>query len=543
MYLKIMSQPIEPFMMISLIAMVVSLLLFIPLRRRFSLAVRVSLIGGSLLSLIASLVPNINQILAVSFLPSLLYNVSDPMTIAPFIVGIIGFVGCWSIMILVQELFAIVHRSSLPPRLMITCFALILFAIMTRAIHHGTSDYTIVLNSQEISGYALSGTDPSKLSRIYREVSLTNDEKLQDEIVSLLSENAKSPPEMLRMIYDRIAFAHMDPNYFNIILINLTKNPNTPSDILEKLLLSASKSHEVPTSSLTAIPRNPHFSEAMLMQLAYYPNCEIRRAIISYPQISESILKAMIDKDPDVGVRRDAKRRLDFLHGLSHLDERKRPPNTVTASLDRELQQLASHSFDAKQLHHIYRSAEVLQSPGFVLENLAGNCYLDEELARQIFSKTIASRTETHMGILVALAANPKTPDDILTLLSKQTDLAILRALASNPNLPYALLSKLAPYPDCKIRKKIICHPETSGNIIAQLLNDPDQSVSLESNTRLKEADYYLETCREVEKMNPSCQKFYDESLTPFPLLPNTSKREGEFDKLQTAAHQELSLN
>lgn len=533
----------DPYMLTSLVTLIMSLLLFIPLRRRFSLPVRISLIGGALLSLIASVVPSINQILAVSFLPSLIYNVTDPMTMAPYIVGLIGFIGCWSIITLAQELFAIFHRSSLPPRLMMTGLAVILFAIMTRAIHHGTSDYTFVLNSQEISNYALEGTDPQKLSRIYHDVTLTNNEKLQDEILSLLSENTQSSSDLLRKIYDKIMYANMDPNFFNIILINLTKNPNTPSDLLEKLLVSASKAHDVPTSSLAAIPRNPHFSETMLLQLAYYPNCEIRRAIIAYPQISESILKDIITKDPDVGVRRDAKRRLDFLHGLSHLDERKRPPVTIVASLDRELQQLAAHSFDTQKLHQIYHSSEVLQNPGFVLENLAGNCYIDEALVRQIFSKTIASRTETHTGILVALASNPKTPADILTILSKQNDLAILRALASNPNLPYALLSKLAPYPDCKIRKKIICHPDTSGDIIARLLKDPDQSVSLETNTRLKEADYYLETCREVEKMNPSCQKFFDEGLTAFPLLPNTSKRNEEFERLQNMPKKELSLN
>jgi len=95
-----------------------------------------------------------------------------------------------------------------------------------------------------------------------------------------------------------------------------------------------------------------------------------------------------------------------------------------------------------------------IKNPGLILENLASNCFIDEDLARKIYLKTSQIKNYARLNILVALAANPKTPVDILNQLAKQKDLAILRALASNPGLPFALLAKLAPYPDCKIRKK-----------------------------------------------------------------------------------------
>jgi len=354
----------QPFTLFSLFVLGVSIILFFKLKKHCSTTLRTSIIGGALLSLVAEIIPHLGQILAVSFLPSAVYNVSNPMTVAPYIIGIVGFLGCWSLLTLAQELYAIFNRHSCPPRITMTLIALVLFALMARAIHHGTSDYHLVLNSQEISDYALSGTDPDKLTRLYTEISHTNDAKLNNEILSLLAENRKSSPDLLRMIYASAAYHEMDASIQNAILINLTKNPNTPSDILEKLLVSASKVHEVPSSSLAFIPRNPNFSDEMLVQLAYYPDCEIRRAIISYPHISENILNQMIQKDPDVGVRRDAKRRLDFLHGISHLDERKRPPVTINLPQNKNLQELAEQSFTSDKLKSIFIATEANQKPG-----------------------------------------------------------------------------------------------------------------------------------------------------------------------------------
>ncbi|MDR3477381.1 MAG: hypothetical protein P4M14_05050 [Gammaproteobacteria bacterium] len=532
----------QPFIYLSLAGLLISFWLFFILKKQLSFATRMSLIGGCLLSLAASFIPAITKVLGVSFLPSAVYNVSYPMTLAPFIIAIIGFFGCWSIIVLAQEMRALLNHHSAPPRIIMTLIALTIFTLMIRAIHNGTTDYNIVLNSREFSTYALIGTDPENLKKIYREVSLSSDIRLNEDILAMLAQNHKSPPELLKMIYTRTAYSDMDPNNQNTILINLTKNPNTPSEILERLLVSASQARSVPSASLAFIPRNPNFSEEMLLQLADYPDCEIRRAIISYPHISENVLNQLIHKDPDMGVRRDAKRRLDFLHGISHLDERKTPQAPVDITPDKSLQLQAEHSLDTQKLKQVYTASESNQNPGNILENLAGNCFINDDIARKIYAKTLKLRNYSRNNILVALAANPKTPPDILNQLIKLNDLAILRALASNPNLPYDLLMRLAPYPDCKIRKKIICHADAKMDIIERMQKDPDQSVSLESNTRLKQTDSYLESCREIQKMNSSCQKFYDNNSSAFQLYPNTSERKPMFDQFKNTIKTFLSL-
>jgi hypothetical protein len=403
----------QPFVYLSFVGLLISFWLFFYLKKSASMAIRLSLIGGCLVSLAASFIPGITKVLAVSFLPSAVYNVSYPMTLAPFIIAIIGFFGCWSIIVLAQELRALLNRHRAPPRITMTLIALFIFTWMVHAIHNGTTDYNIVLNSREFSTYAMVGTDPENLKKIYREVSLSSDIRLNEDILAMLAQNHQSPPELLKMIYARTAYSDMDPTNQNTILINLTKNPNTPSEILERLLVSASKDHSVPSSSLAFIPRNPNFSEEMLLQLADYPDCEIRRAIISYPHISENVLNQMIRKDPDVGVRRDAKRRLDFLHGLSHLEESKIPPTRADLSPDKLLQQQAEHSLDPQKLKQVYSASENNQDPGHILENLASNCFISDETARKIYAKTLQLKHYSRNNILVALAANPKTPPDI----------------------------------------------------------------------------------------------------------------------------------
>lgn len=512
------------FTLFSLIALGLSLWLHLRKRKRkLKLIIRLSLIGGSALSLLASMVPYITQVLAVSFLPAAVYNLANPLTLAPFFIGIIGFIACWSVLILLQEFQAMIHRKRTFPRVATTITAIIVIAMMLHALRIGSSGYFIVLNSQQITQYALTGTNPTQLKEIYRESVTSGDQKLNEDILSFLALNPHSPSDLLKTIYARTAYIQMNASSQNQILLNLTKNPNTPADILEKMLTSAESRENLSSSSLALIPHNPNFSNEILTQLSDYPDCEIRRAIISYPHISETILTQMIKKDPDMGVRRDAKRRLAFLHGISHLDESKTPPETNPDIEQTGLEDRATKTYDSNQLKHIFDEAENNADPDIILENLASNCFINADLARDIFAKTALLKEESRFQVLVALAANPKTPSDILIQLANLNEIVILRALAGNPNLPNQIIAQLAPYPDCKVRKRIICHPNATSDILSQLQNDPDQSVSLESAARMKQSDLYLQSCHDIKKLNPSCQRYYDNNNNVMQLYPNTT--------------------
>jgi hypothetical protein len=287
------------------------------------------------------------------------------------------------------------------------------------------------------------------------------------------------------------------------------------------LLVTVSQDTQAEPSTLAAVSHNPNLSADALLQLIAYPDCEIRRAIIGYPNISETILTKIIESDPDVGVKRDAKRRLDFLHGISHLDTETHssmnPSNKITAP--------AEKMADPLKLAAIYRDLDIEDDPDEVLASLAENCHISQEMARNIYAKAALKKGYARTAVFIALSTNPQTPDDVLNNLANEKELAILRALATNPHIPYEIIDKFAPYPDCKIRKEIICLPGASTAVLKKLRDDTDESVAQEASERLRAENSYLDICREFRKITPaSCNDVDGATVAPeMRAYPNTS--------------------
>lgn len=243
---------------------------------------------------------------------------------------------------------------------------------------------------------------------------------------------------------------------------------------------------------------DPNVPLSTLVKFTDYPDCEVRREIISYRNISETVLNQMSKLDPDVGVRYIAKRRLDFLHGISHLEAEKHPLKPENPDVATWIK-------------------------------LASNCYVSDVLAHNIYGKSKKINGYPRTQLLMALALNPQTPPDILNELSFEKDLRILRKLAANPNLPAFLVQKFFPYPDCKIRKEILCHPNLTTVSVYKLQKDYDQSVSNQANQRLLNEESYLGACKEVTKINTSCQKYFGNTLPKVRYFPNISKENKVF--------------
>jgi hypothetical protein len=312
----------------------------------------------------------------------------------------------------------------------------------------------------------------------------------------------------------------------NYILLNLSKNPHTSSDLLKKLMVSVSQSDTTTKadSGLAAVSRNPNFSPETILQFSNYPDCEIRRAIISYPNISEQVLSQMIANDPDIGIKHDAKRRLDFLHGISHLDVDRKTPLTPQR-LSTTLVQRARETVNPEELVTIYNQSENNENANSILENLGSNCYTSADMLQRIYEKAVTLKGYAKTAIFVALSVNPKTPIDILQKLANEKDLVILRGLVANPNISNDMIVRFTPFPDCKIRKEIVCIPGISRSVLKKLRQDDDESVALEATERLREEDAYLNICKEMKKLNPSCQKYYGTTVTPdLRSYPNTSE-------------------
>jgi len=508
-----------------MIAFLMSLWFYSHFKKLFSFAIRISVVGGCAISLIVSIIPSLAIILVISFLPSYIYHLMGPLTFAPFAIGIIGFVGMLSVVILLQEFFSIMNHSYKPPMIGATIVAWIIFGCMISEIHNGLLDYNILFHSQKILRYASSGTNSSRLKKIYSRVSQGHDAKLFDEFLSLLAKNPKSPPDLLHVIYNRTLTSDLDAASRDNIFLSLTANPNASPDLLEKIMLSFSQAKTISSNYTPVVFLSPNinFSPDALLQLAAYPDCEVRRAIISYPKMPENVLNGIVHNDPDVGVRRDAKRRLDYLRGVFYNEQDKNVQDVKSSSLTQWLEQ-AKSSVDSNQLAIIYNETTKQQNSYSVLEGLASNCFITDELARKIYTDANKIQSYSRTAILKALSINPKTPVDILNQLAVEKDLAILRALVSNPNVPPEAMKKLVIFPDCKIRKKIICMPDAAIDDLKQLRNDADKSVALEASERLNREEEYLHVCKEIKKINPSCQKFYGTTTPVVRTYPNTSE-------------------
>jgi hypothetical protein len=506
------------YLIASCAALLLSFWIFSRLKKTFSLTIRLAIVSGCLLSLLASLIPAWGIVLTLAFVPSFIYHTLNPLYIAPFIVGVIGFAGAGCTVVLVRELYSLMITASAPPKLGVTVIAFIIFCGMCYSIRGGAADYRIVLHTQQITRYAPVGDEPAKLEDIYTEVVQSTDARMQADTMALLALNHNSPPELLNAIYKTTTSLTLDSVNSEHIYRTLLKNPNTTSDLFEKLMLALSQSK---TSGSQPLPQNSHVSPATILQLADYPDCEVRRAIISYPNVSAEVLATMSQHDPDLGVRHEAKQRLEFIRGVAHLENSAKTP---VINHTPPLSPLKIISLDnAVKLRQIFENVADNDDAAIILESLASNCFISDELARRLYDRASKLKHYPRTAILKALAANPETPIDVLNALATEKDLAVLRELAANPNLPNNAIAKLAIYPDCKIRKKIICSPDTTTAMLKLYRHDQDESVAFEASSRLTENEDYLRSCVELRKMNASCQKYYSNTSPDIRLYPNTS--------------------
>jgi hypothetical protein len=510
---------------LSLIFLLASVWVYAGLKNSFDRLFRLALIASAALSCFASVLPSWAVVLTVAFVPSFIYHTINPLLIAPLVVGCVGFIGSWCALVILREIYSLMLASYQPPQINITLTAFIIFIGMCYALRGGLADYQIIFHAQLNSRYAPAGNDPQRLADIYAEVERGTDARTFADVATLLASNHNAPAALLDEIYVHTRALALDTTSRGQVYRTLIKNPNTTPELFEKLMFSLSKTKTFSKDSPIMLPQDHQISQDNILQLADYPDCEIRRAILSYPNIPQTVLDTMSRQDPDMGIRHEARQRLDFIRGVSHLENNISTLPVVHEPSAISIAQIANMDSSA-QLHQIYNQMTDEQNTQLVLESLASNCFINDDLARKIYVKADTLKHYSRTAVLKALAANPKTPSDLLNRLAEEKDLAILRELASNPGLTEKALAKLAPYPDCRIRKKIICSPDTPAVLLKQYRHDGDESVVLEVNQRLARKEDYLQSCVEIKKFNSSCQKYYSTTSPDMRLYPNTSRLE-----------------
>ena len=496
------------FTLIALLGFVASLTIYSKKSQSLTKIVRSSFVGMCLAALFVSLYPTYALLLVIAFLPAFMYHTFAPLTMIVFLIWPLAWVASFCGLVLLREIAALLTPTARPAQFRVSLVALIIVGLLTHVFCNGLVDYKIAYNANAIFDYAATGADVGYLQKIYRAVAAGRDVEVYRQTLLKLAHNPHTPSALLRMIYTHTMESHFTLAQRNFIFTLLSANPQTPADLLKKLVLTNSKKTAESTQVLALAPHNPNFSYATLVQLINYPDCEIRRALLNYPGIEEKLLRQMTLRDPDLGVRRDAKRRLDFLHGNTHLAS---APLANKYMLPAGAEQ---DSVDKLALDQAGPDAKLLKS--------AENCQLEPSTARTIFHAALAKQGYAKTAVLLALAANPQTPPDILRRLAQENELIILRSLAANAHLPMDVIQTLAPFPDCKIRKEIICLPAADTAQLNNLRADKDESVAQEATERLRESSAYLNVCREFRKINTLCQQ--PASAAPlFRRFPNTS--------------------
>ena len=98
------------------------------------------------------------------------------------------------------------------------------------------------------------------------------------------------------------------------------------------------------------------------------------------------------------------------------------------------------------------------------------------------------------LGILpyedkIALAKNPNTPKEILTILSTDKDKIVRCWVAENLNTPKEVLTKLSTDKSWYVRCRVVDNPNTPKRILTKLLEDEHWMVKHYTLQKLTEQD------------------------------------------------------
>ena len=285
------------------------------------------------------------------------------------------------------------------------------------------------------------------------------------ELARLVAINSNADPELLK----DLAASEDD-----LTLVGVTKNPNTPKDILLKLaskfpreflansvinLLLIEKPNfyvEIPFWTLINLLNQDNVPQWLLLGAAKLDNSAVLIAVAKHPQTSQNILEQLAIKskhDDALGLciikRKDLSERvLEKLvkYGTTSVrrylaSQIKTPPNI--------LGKIAEHSElnwnDDIEIQT--RVAKHPHTPTHILEKLIGKGHSKAK-------KAIALRSNLSKKLIVRLAMDYRVHE--------------MRFLAYNRYLSSELLAELIQHPELRVRQMVVRHPNVPKNVLVQ---------------------------------------------------------------------------
>ncbi len=233
------------------------------------------------------------------------------------------------------------------------------------------------------------------------------------------------------------------------------RHPNTSHEVLQKLLA---------TNASASIVQNPHAPPEILDRLASHASVMVRQAVARHPNTSPQTLRTLsraTERETRVAVARNAQTPFDVLQQLAS-DANSRVRGAVArnvAAPEDLLEILSSDECGAVRLDVALHP----QTPIRVLEQLA---------------------TDNEGRVLHALLRHPNLPTNLNSFVQERCSHATQwnswlpeKSVAANPKTPVEMLEKLALSPLLPTRRRVARHPNTPLNVLETLARDDDMFV------------------------------------------------------------------
>ncbi|MEA5598133.1 hypothetical protein [Rivularia sp. UHCC 0363] len=304
----------------------------------------------------------------------------------------------------------------------------------------------------------------------------------------------KVPVRVLEILVD-----NPEPNWNLRVAIetSIAKNPNTPLNVLEKLIkvpytkvksaiakradltkhLIIELSMDYRVHTMNFLPNNPHIPSSWLEEMAEHPSERVRQMVARHPHTPKHLLiQAAKDLQLRQFVAENPSTPPEILEELA-MDSRGDIQAAVAKNSNTPgyvLEILGSTPF------HDLLLARHPNTPESTLQKILWRLALDERLSVR---KYVAQHEYAPISILIQwaknslelrpwIALNVRTPSPVLEELAKDTSKDVRYGVAKNINTPPHVLEKLAEDWRLEVRQAIASNPKTPGNVLEILIKD-----------------------------------------------------------------------
>jgi hypothetical protein len=288
--------------------------------------------------------------------------------------------------------------------------------------------------------------------------------------------------DLARFSHDTRLLRKLANDVDDYVLSGLACNQNTPSDILDTIVVNA------PMAIRCDIADNPSTSEKTLMRLAHDASKFVRYLVASSENTSAEILESMVDDDTQMV--RDAL--LDNSNTPEYIKLQIDPDyiaeSVVTCSIqpledlsDKDISDMASTSADIRLIRRLSKLPQ-----DWLKVDLLHNPNLPEDIIEE-YSDDDSATVRMHVAL------NPNTLVDIIEKLADDEVSEVCAAVAGRSDISQELLDKLSKHPSTIVRNCVAENMNASEDTLERLKKDGSTIVASNARDTLLRIKGYLQ--------------------------------------------------